>query len=312
MHIPDGMLEARTWIPAWLGSAGVLAWALRRLRQTLSEGGIVLMAVMAALIFALQMVNFPVAGGTSGHFAGGAAAAIVLGLWPAMAVMAAVVAIQALLFADGGITALGANLLTLAIVGPVTGAVLNRAVTRFSETRPARLAAAFVSGWAAAVAAALGIGALLWTSGRAPLVLALLTMGGWHAIIGLGEGVITAGLVSYLLAVRPDLLASGTDTDRGAVRSAAVGFGILALLAVGLSLFASTKPDGLEYTYDQIGAAFEPASVLIGPVAGYVLPGVPDDALAAVLAGLVGVVVTAVAAWSALSALRSRRMRDPK
>jgi len=312
VHIPDGMLEARTWIPAWLGSAGVLAWALRRLKQTLSEGGIVLMAVMAALIFALQMLNFPVAGGTSGHFAGGAAAAIVLGLWPAMAVMAAVVTIQAVFFADGGITALGANLLTMAIVGPLVGAVLHRAVSRLSEARPVRLAAAFSAAWTACVASALVAGVLLWLSGRAPLGTALLAMGGWHALIGIGEGAITAGLVGYLLAVRPDLLASQTSADRTAVRGAAIGLGALALAAVGLSFFASSDPDGLEYAYERIGTAFEPFSVLTSPLSDYVVPGVSNDALAGILAGLVGALVAGMLAWSLLRTLRAKGTKDPK
>ncbi|HSQ22359.1 MAG TPA: energy-coupling factor ABC transporter permease, partial [Coriobacteriia bacterium] len=195
MHIPDGMLEARTWIPAWLGSAGVLAYAIRRVRQTLTDGGIVMMAVLAALIFALQMLNFPVAGGTSGHFAGGAAAAIVVGLWPAMLVMAAVVTVQAIFFADGGITALGANMLTMAIIGPLVGWSIHRFMLKISDKRPMRLTAAFAAAWTACVVAALAAAVMLWFSGRAPLGPVLGAMGFWHALIGIGEGAITAGLV---------------------------------------------------------------------------------------------------------------------
>lgn len=309
MHIPDGMLEARTWIPAWLGSASVLGYALRRLKRTLSEGGIVLMAVMAALIFALQMLNFPVAGGTSGHFTGGALAAIVLGLWPAMAVMAAVVTIQAVFFADGGITALGANMLTMAIIGPAVGALVHGVLVRGSQIRSLRLGASFVAGWAACMASAFAAGALLWLSGRAALGPALMAMGAWHALIGLGEGGITAGLLGYLLAVRPDLL-SRTETDRATVRKAAVALGVLALAAVGLSFYASSHPDGLEYAYRLVGTAFEPFSVLDSPLPDYVLPGVANDALAGVLAGLVGAVLAGVAAWSALRALQARTSKD--
>lgn len=312
MHIPDGMLEARTWIPAWLGSAGVLAWALRRLRQTLSEGGVVLMAVMAALVFALQMLNFPVAGGTSGHFAGGAAAAIVLGLWPAMAVMAAVVAIQAFFFADGGITALGANLLTMAIIGPAVGALLYRSITRIVTARAARIGAAFAAAWGACVTSALAAGVMLWLSNRAPLGTALVAMGGWHAVIGIGEGAITAGLVGYLLAVRPDLLAQQTMRDRTSERTVALAFGAVALLAVSLSFLASEHPDGLEHVYERIGSAFEPVSVMTSPLPDYLVPGVANQTLAGLLAGVIGIIITGVLAWTLLVALKGRGQKGPQ
>jgi len=311
VHIPDGMLEARTWIPAWIGSAGVLAYGARRVRAMLSDGTIVMMAVMAALIFALQMLNFPVAGGTSGHFAGGAAAAIVLGLWPAMLVMAAVVAIQALLFADGGITALGANLFTMAIIGPLVGRAIYVALRRVSGSRGMQLAASFAAAWGACVAAALVAAVLLWLSGRAPLGAVTAAMGLWHALIGIGEGAITAGLVGYLLAVRPDLLADAErKPDAAVARKVAIGLAVIALVAAGASFLASSHPDGLEYAYEQVGSAFEGMTLLEGPMPDYVIPGIANETLAGVLAGIVGVVVTGVLAYAGLTGLRSRRAED--
>jgi cobalt/nickel transport system permease protein len=311
VHIPDGMLEARTWIPAWLGSAGVLAYGIRRVRQTLSDGTIVMMAVMAALIFALQMLNFPVAGGTSGHFAGGAAAAIVLGLWPAMLVMAAVLTVQALFFADGGITALGANMLTLAVVAPLVGWGVHRAIMRFGQSRTLRLGASFAAAWMSCVSAALVAGLMLWLSARAPLGAALGAMGFWHALIGLGEGAITAGLVGYLLAVRPDLLAdAGQGTDTRVARKTALGLGALALVAAGVSFVASSNPDGLEYAYERLGGVLTEGSLIGSPMPDYVLPGIANEALAGVLAGIVGVIVTGVLAYALLSAVRARRAAD--
>jgi cobalt/nickel transport system permease protein len=311
VHIPDGMLEARTWIPAWLGSAGALAYGVRRIRQTLSDGTIVMMAVMAALIFALQMLNFPVAGGTSGHFAGGAAAAIVLGLWPAAIVMAAVLTVQALLFADGGITALGANLLTMAIVAPLVGRALYLGITRLRDTRAARVAGSFAAGWTSCVAASLVAASLLWLSGRAPLGPALGVMGFWHALIGIGEGAITAGLVGYLLAVRPDLLASAEPAPSArSGRLALLGLGAIALVAAGFSFLASSHPDGLEYAYERIGAAFEDVAVVNGPMPDYVVPGIANETLAGVLAGIVGVLVTGALAYALVTAIRERRGRD--
>lgn len=309
MHIPDGMLQAPTWIPAWLGSVGVLAWAAREVRKRLSDGTIVMMAVFSALIFALQMLNFPVAGGTSGHFAGGAAAAIVLGLWPAMLVMAAVVTVQALFFADGGITALGANMLTMAVIGPLVGYFIYRALTRISGSRGMKLAGSFTAAWAACVCSALSAGALLWLSGRAPLAAALGAMGFWHAIIGIGEGAITAGLVGYLLAVRPDLL-SGDEhraVDARSVRRTALGLGAIALVAAGISFVASSNPDGLETAYERVGSVFDAAPLFGAAMPDYVMPGVANDTVAGVLAGIVGLVITGVLVYGLLTASRMRR-----
>ena len=307
MHIPDGMLEARTWIPAWLGSAGILGYAVKRVRERLSDAKIVMMAVLAALIFALQMLNFPVAGGTSGHFAGGALAAIILGLWPAMLSMSAVVTIQALFFGDGGVTTLGANLLTMAIIGPAVGWAINSALLRVSEARAMRLAAAAIAGWCACVCGALAAGLMLWLSGRAPLAAALVAMGGWHAVIGIGEGVITAGIIGYLLAVRPDLLSDEGTSGAAAARKAMIGLGVLAIAAAGLSFLASSHPDGLEYVYEHIGTAFDGTALVGGLMPDYVLPGVGNDTLAGVLAGIVGVIITGALAYTLLSGMRRRR-----
>ncbi|MBN1193295.1 MAG: energy-coupling factor ABC transporter permease [Coriobacteriia bacterium] len=312
MHIPDGMLEARTWIPAWLGSAGTLAYALREVRKRLSDGTIVMMAVLAALIFALQMLNFPVAGGTSGHFAGGAAAAIVLGLWPAMLVMAAVVTVQALFFADGGITTLGANMLTMAVIGPLVGYAVHGALTRLSGSRGMKLVASFLAAWTACVTAAIAAGVLLWLSGRAPLGPVVGAMGFWHALIGLGEGAITAGLVGYLLAVRPDLLSAGKEeaTDTRSIRKTAIGMGAIALVAVGISFIASAHPDGLEFVYERVGTAIDSTPILGGVMPDYVMPGITNETLAGILAGVVGIIVTGALVYAILSATRSRRARQ--
>ncbi len=309
MHIPDGMLQAPTWIPAWLGSVGVLAYAVREVRRRLSDGTIVMMAVMAALIFALQMLNFPVAGGTSGHFAGGAAAAIVLGFWPAMLVMAAVVTVQAFFFADGGITALGANMLTMAVAGPLVGYAIYRTLTRISGSRGMKLTASFAAAWAACVVSALAAGALLWLSGRAPLAAALGAMGFWHALIGLGEGAITAGLIGYLLAVRPDLLSGDVHRpiDARSARKTALGLGAIALVLGSISFVASSYPDGLETVYEQIGAAFDAAPAIGAAMPGYVMPGVANETVAGVLAVIVGLIITGTLVYGLLSAGRTRR-----
>lgn len=309
MHIPDGMLDTKTWVTAWVGSAGALGYAARHVRKTLTDSRIVLMAVLAALIFALQMLNFPVAGGTSGHFAGGTAAAILLGPWQALMVMAGVLGVQALFFADGGITTYGANVVNMGVIGVFVGWSVYRAVAGRDPSASRRSFAAFVAAWAGCLLSALAAALELWISGRAPLGLVMGAMGFWHAIIGVGEGLITAGLVSYLARTRPDLLGEDAPASVAAVRPVAATLGIAAIVAAGLSFLASSSPDGLEYVYFEqgIGKAFTERALVSSPMPDYVMPGVPHEALAGVLAGIVGVVITGALLYGAVKSLSARR-----
>ncbi len=317
MHIPDGMLSNATVAVTGATSAGFVGYATAWVRKHLGQERIVLMAVMAALIFALQMLNFPVAGGTSGHFAGGALAAIVLGPWPAVIVMTTVMLIQALVFADGGILALGANVLNMAVLAPFVGYAIWALAARVRDTYSSRVAGAAVAGWCACVAAALAAAFEIWISGHAQLMVVMAAMGFWHALIGIGEGLVTAGLVGYVLKVRPDLIA-GMPGSRsgGSVRPVAVGLGIIALLAVGLSFLASSSPDGLEFVYFEqgIGARFEEVRLFQSPLTGYALPGMDNERIAGVLAGLVGIVIVGAFIYVAATAGRSRRddSADPR
>lgn len=305
MHIPDGMLDTRTWVTTAAGSAGFVAYAVREVRRRLSEGRLVLMAVLAALIFALQMLNFPVAGGTSGHFAGGAAAAILLGPWPAVVIITTVLLVQAFVFADGGVTALGANILNMAIIGPFVGWYVYVLVTRLVRGRRGPIIGGFVAGWTAAFLAALAASFEIAASGRAPFALVAGSMAFWHALIGIGEGAITAGLVGYVLTVRPDLV-----TAEEAPQDGRRGIPALAALAAGaacLTFLASRLPDGLSYVAGRAGLPGG-ASFLRGPLEGYAVRGVGNDALATVLAALVGVGLTGAALYLGASMLlRSRR-----
>lgn len=306
MHIPDGMLSTPVWASGWAGALGFLGYGLRAVRKRFAEKKIVLMAVLAALIFALQMLNFPVAGGTSGHFAGGAAAAIVLGPWPAVVVMSTVLLIQALVFADGGVTAFGANVLNMAIIGPFVGWWVYGLVVRLRGGRAAKAAGAFVGAWAATVAGACGAAVEVWASGAAPFGLVVGSMAFWHALIGIGEGVITASLVAYLLAVRPDLLSA--DATPGRAGPAVLGLGLAALAAAGVSFLASSYPDGLESVAHQIGFAGSGRALFTGSLLpDYVVPGVANETLAGVLAGAVGVIITGLLVYGLLIAVRSRR-----
>lgn len=302
MHIPDGMLSTPVAVVSGATSAGFVGYAVAWTKRNLSEHRTVLMSVMSALVFALQMLNFPIAPGISGHFSGGAAVAILLGPWPAVIVMTTVLLVQAFLFADGGIVALGANVLNLAVVGPLTGYLMWRALTAWRRDDKGRSAAAFAAAWLAVVVAACAVAVEVWLSGRAPLVPALAALAGWHAVVGVGEGLITAGLVSFVARVRPDVVEDAGRTDRTAVLALVV----TTVFAVSLSWLASSRPDALEYVATSSGFGAEGA-LRAAPLADYLFPGVENDAVAGVLAGLVGIAITAVALIGAARALRARR-----
>jgi cobalt/nickel transport system permease protein len=304
VHIPDGMLDTRTWATAAVGSAGFAAWAVREVRRRLAEGRLVLMAVLAALIFALQMLNFPVAGGTSGHFAGGAAAAILLGPWPAVVILTTVLLIQAFVFADGGVTALGANVLNMAIIAPFVGWYAYTLLRRLLPSSRGRAVAAFAAGWLGTFSAAVAAGVEIALSGKAPALVVVGSMAFWHALIGIGEGAITAGLVGYVLSVRPDLMHEGRPHEDS--RRGLVALGTLAVGAAALSLFASRLPDGLQFVASRTGVPLG-REAFGGLFSGYALPGVSNAGLAGVLAALVGVLLVGVALYGALSLLVAGR-----
>jgi cobalt/nickel transport system permease protein len=206
MHIPDGFLDAKTFVALDVVGAGFVAVAAARARRALSERAVPLMAVLAAFIFAAQMLNFPVAGGTSGHFAGGALAAIILGPWAAVLVMTLVLVIQALLFGDGGVLALGANVFNIAVVAPFVGYGVYRLIRRLWRNEAGRFVASSAAAWLAVVAAASACAVELAISGTIPLAVVLPAMAAVHAVIGVGEGFITALALGALRATRPDLL----------------------------------------------------------------------------------------------------------
>jgi len=207
MHIPDGFVSAPVAGVGFALSGVVIAVAVRATNRSLGERTVPLMGVMAAFIFATQMMNFPVAGGTSGHLLGGALAAILLGPWAAIIVMTSVVGLQALLFQDGGLAALGDNVFNMGIVAVLVGYGVYWAFARFAHIEPwLRLAGAFAAAWLSVQLAALATTFELALSGTSPLGVALPAMMGVHALIGIGEGLITVATVAFVLATRRDLL----------------------------------------------------------------------------------------------------------
>ncbi len=209
MHIPDGFLNLMVAGTAWVLSLVVLALAVIRTNRQLGERQVPLMGVMAAFIFAAQMLNFPVAGGTSGHLIGGALASILLGPWAGMLVMTSVVAIQALIFQDGGLIALGANILNMGVIACLVGYWVYVGMQKLLGDRPrVNLASAFVASWLSVLLSSIAAAVELAISGTSPLQIALPAMGGVHALIGIGEGVITVAALAFITATRRDLVES--------------------------------------------------------------------------------------------------------
>jgi cobalt/nickel transport system permease protein len=211
MHIPDGFLSAKVAAACAVPAAGAVAYGLRRASRELDERRVPLLGVTAAFVFAAQMLNFPVAGGTSGHFLGAALAAILLGPWLACVVMSVVLVTQSFVFADGGVTALGANVLNMGVIGALlVGGLMVAARAALPRSRGVLLGVSAVGAWLAVMAGAAATSLELAISGTVPLGTVLPAMLGVHTLIGIGEGVITAAAISAVLAARSDLIPSTT------------------------------------------------------------------------------------------------------
>ncbi|PZF81717.1 energy-coupling factor ABC transporter permease [Jiangella anatolica] len=283
MHVPDGFLNAPTSVATGAVAAAGVALALRKAQDELDERTAPLAGLTAAFVFAVQMLNFPVGVGTSGHLMGGALAAVLVGPWTAVLCLSVVLLVQGLLFADGGLTALGTNISLIGITTVVVGWVVTRAVLAVLPKRPASVVPASAIGALVSVPVAALVFVLLFAiGGEASLSLGALTasMLGWHTLIGIGEAVITGLTVSAVVAVRPDLVyaarglraplqlrrpdgslvpapeptPAAAAAPRASTRPLLVGGGLVALALAGIvSFFASSNPDGLEYVAEGEG-----------------------------------------------------------
>ncbi len=290
MHIPDGFVSPSVAAATSLASVAVLGLALGRSKEAFGIRRAPVLGLTTAFIFAAQMINFPVAGGTSGHLLGGALAAIVLGSpWAGALCIATVLIIQAVLFADGGITALGANIFNMAVIGVWVAWILTQTLQRLLGGSKSRLPlaggiAAGLSVVAAAIFAAIELG----ISGTGKLSIVLPAMTGVHILIGIGEGLITGGVLAYLSQARPDLLPGEEKQVRGWV----VPVISILLIAGVLSLFASAWPDGLERVAEDngfIGLADNVRVSLPTPLADYTFNG--SEGVGTSIAGVLGSVV---------------------
>jgi cobalt/nickel transport system permease protein len=207
VHLPDGFINLATAATTFAVSAGGIGYGLKEAGKKLGEKHVPLMGVMAAFIFVAQMLNFPIAGGTSGHLIGAALAAILLGPWAGVLIMSCVLLVQSLIFQDGGLIALGANIFNMGLLACFAGYYLYRATTSlWGESRRGRLFGGFIGAWGSVFVAAIAAALELWISGTSPLGVVLPAMAGVHVLIGIGEGLITVAVLSLVLASRRDLL----------------------------------------------------------------------------------------------------------
>ncbi|MEU9335019.1 energy-coupling factor ABC transporter permease [Streptomyces sp. NPDC048290] len=341
MHVPDGFIDAPTSAVAGVVAAGAVAVSLRGARKELDERTAPLAGLVAAFIFAVQMLNFPVAAGTSGHLLGGALAAILVGPYTGVLCISVVLLMQGVLFADGGLTALGVNITNMSVIGVVVAYAVFRALVKVAPRRPGSVtAASFVAALVSVPAAALAFVGFYAIGGTTdvPLGTVAAAMGGVHVLIGIGEAVITALTVGAVIAVRPDLVYGARDlrqplklrvggelvdapaaapepvaAPRASRRTLLLsGLAVSLVLAGFVSFYASASPDGLERVAEDKGFAdsAEEHANADSPLADYGVRDVDDARLSGGLAGVIGVGATVVAGGAVFWAVRRRRADD--
>jgi cobalt/nickel transport system permease protein len=300
MHIPDGFLSTSVSLATWgVGGLSVAA-SLAAERRDVHPMPAGTLGSIAAFLFAAQLVNVPVAPGTSGHLVGATLAAVMLGPWRALIVMAVVLTVQAVLFQDGGIAALGANLIDMGLAGSFVGYTLAWLVARRARDPRKYVWGAMLGAFAATLSAATLAALWLALSGLYPLGGALSFMLIAHAAIGVLEAALTGGILVTVLRWRPDLV-RGLGGETVARRPAAVAVGILGLaltVAAFAAPLASSLPDGFDRTVGLLGLANRVRPMWPAPFAGYALPWGSSSALAAAGAGVLGAGVVALLAWA--------------
>ena len=294
MHIPDGFIDGRTALTAAAISAVGVGLALRQVRRELPPRRVPLLGLAAAFLFAAQMVNFPVAGGTSGHIMGGVLVAALLGPSAAIVVLTAVLIVQCFLFADGGVSALGANLLNMGILGAGGGYLVYRLMASRLRGLRGQVTGVAFGGWVSSVLAAIGCaGELAWSHTVAWSV-GCPMMAGVHMVVGVGEGLIGALAFAAIARTRPEIVAERTPASGGVLPGGIARYGLLVALglAVFVAPFACPWPDGLEAVALKLGFDRQGIPAIVhSPAPNYRLPGIHSAAGATALAGAVGTLV---------------------
>ncbi|MGA3283440.1 MAG: energy-coupling factor ABC transporter permease [Verrucomicrobiota bacterium] len=293
MHIPDGFLDAKTLITTGALSAGGLAVAIRQVNRILPRKKIPLMGLSAAFVFAAQMLNFPVAGGTSGHLLGGVLVSVLLGPAAAAIVIACVLMIQALLFSDGGVLALGANIFNMSFVGAVCGYAIYQSARRFLPGLRGRITAVFFASWLSTVLASVTCAGELSLSGTLAPGVVFPAMVSVHMLIGIGEGLITSLVILAIAQTRPDLL---DPEHQERARNVGFEFVLIGLIvALGLAIFVSpyacSWPDGLDKVAEKFGFAGRAGTTLKTFFPDYKIPGISSAGIATAIAGALGTAI---------------------
>lgn len=328
MHMSDALVSPAVGGALWAGAAGLAAWSARRVDAERDDRKAPLMGVLGAFVFAAQMVNFAIPGtGSSGHLGGGLLLAVLLGPHAAFLVLFSVLAVQALLFADGGLLALGANAVNLGVPAAFLAyPLVFRPVLGAARSRGRVLAASLAAAAVGLVAGALGVVVETALSGVSALPLRpfLLLMLPVHLAIGVVEGLVTAGVLLVLWRARPDLAPERPRPPRRGLAPVLAGVAAAALLVGGaLSTRASSDPDGLEWSLARAAASPEVATArgalhaLLARVQettallpDYGVPGVAAEAAGTSLAGIVGTLATlAVAAVAGVVVRAAARAR---
>lgn len=300
MHIPDGFIDGKTAVTTAVLSVAGLGLALRQVKRELPARKVPLLGLAAAFVFAAQMINFPVVGGTSGHLMGSALVAALLGPAAAVVVISTVLIVQCFLFADGGVTALGASIFNMAIVGSIGGYAVYRFMCRLMPGTRGRVTGVAFAGWCSTMLASLCCAGQLAWSGTVSWQAGFAAMATIHALIGLGEGLIGALVLLAIERSRPDMIYdTSSDNNQGQPVGGFLQYGLLAAvgIAVFVAPFACPWPDGLEFVAQTLGFEHRAAEPMRSPVPDYEMPGIEWSAGATAAAGLSGVVAVFAMAW---------------
>lgn len=304
MHIPDGFLEPKVWVTLAGVSGAAVAAASKKVSKNMDERMVPLMGVLAAFVFAAQMVNFPIGGGTSGHLMGAALIASIVGPAAGLVIMATILILQALLFQDGGITALGANIFNMGIVGALLGYGIFKGMNTL--TGNVRISV-FAASWFSVVAASGAAAAELSLSGVVPAAVSFPAMMGVHAVIGIGEGAITIAALELVSKVNRGSVYALETAGKGISKKATwVWIAVSVSVAMLLAPFASSLPDGLEKVAEKLGFITRETSKLSSPLPNYQIPGL-NGGISTALAGAVGVLVAFALAYMIVKAMQRKR-----
>ena len=296
MHVPDGFMNVTMSAATGVISFGTLWAYIRSAKDLIADKFIALTGMMSALIFVLQMINFPIAAGTSGHLLGGALAVIVLGPRLGLICLSVVVIIQSLLFADGGLSALGVNVLNMAIVTSATSWFIVKYWIKFiGKNKTSIVTVSVLAGILSVVFSSIAFTIQYAIGGTIsiPVGTVLLAMVTTHFIIGSGEGIITALIITLLIRVRPDLIYAYERSDENTTKVSFYGLFIILILLLSLvTPFASSSPDGLESVAEEFGFTQTDGIVLL--LDDYGISAVNNDFISTVLSALLGVTVLAI------------------